>query len=424
MTNLVLGRSQVIDVIIIGAGPAGLSAATALKDHGIRRVVVLEREAEAGGVPRHCGHPPFGFREFKRIYTGPGYAARLRNEALVVGVEIHTGVTVIEMRPNAHLLISSTDFGSLELSAARVIYATGGRETPRSARLVSGTRPLGVMNTGALQAMVYLCKQRPFKRPVIIGSELVSFSAIQTCRHANIKPVAMIEESSSVTAMWPSSIFAKLTGVPLHLSTRLISIVGDGRVEGVIIEDSTSARRTLNCDGVIFSGRFTPESSLARSSHLAIDDATGGPVVNQYGQCSDKSYFAAGNVLRAVESSGWSWEEGRQVAGWVAADLYNRLHKSSKDISVVPSSLLIKYCVPQIHVRSSEQDGLKHLQLRFTKRCRGELVVSSKGQVLWQKKVRVYPERRVLIPVNDVLGDYQGEGLQLDFIECINKSKS
>ena len=65
------------DVAIVGAGPAGLSAAVELKKQGVARVVVLERFEQAGGIPRHCGHPPFGMREFRRVLSGPAYARRL-----------------------------------------------------------------------------------------------------------------------------------------------------------------------------------------------------------------------------------------------------------------------------------------------------------------------------------------------------------
>ena len=69
----------------------------------------------------------------------------------------------------------------MEIAARRILVATGTRESPRAARFVGGSRPAGVMNTGALQAHVYLRHHKPFERPVIVGSEWVAFSAILTC---------------------------------------------------------------------------------------------------------------------------------------------------------------------------------------------------------------------------------------------------
>ena len=250
-----------IDVAVIGGGPAGLGAATELKRLGVSRVVVLDREPQAGGIPRHCGHPPFGMREFKRVLTGPAYAAKLVKTALAAGVEIHTSTSVVEARPKGRLLITSSS-GQEEISAKRVLVATGVRETPRSARLISGMRIQGVLNTGALQSLIYLKNRRPFERPVIIGSELVSFSAIQTCRHANIKPVAMIERSNKVIARWPTQLFAQLARVPLHLNTRLVSILGDRHVSAIEVETPNGQKRQIECDGVILTGSSPPKRRL------------------------------------------------------------------------------------------------------------------------------------------------------------------
>lgn len=183
------------DVVIIGSGPAGLSAAITLKKIGINNIVVLDRETEAGGVPRHCGHPAFGFKEYKRILSGPKYVAKNVAQAQNSNVEIRLNTTVTNLDKNGIISIVSSK-GIYKINAKRVIIATGTRETPRSAQFVSGDRALGIYNTGALQSMVYLKHNIPFKRPVIIGTEIVSFSALWTCKSGLIKPVAMIEKTS------------------------------------------------------------------------------------------------------------------------------------------------------------------------------------------------------------------------------------
>ena len=229
---------ETCDVAIVGGGPAGLATATRLKQLGIKNVIVLERESQAGGIPRHCGHPPFGMREFKRVLSGPTYAARLVERALKAGVQIHLNSSVVELHEKGRLSIS-TDKGVSEIQARIVVLATGVRETPRSARLVSGQRPMGILTTGALQSMVYLKQKIPFKRPVIIGSELVSFSSLLTCRHAGIKPVGMLETNRRVTARYFSRFFPALFGVPLYLETRLAGITGQERVTSVKVASIT-----------------------------------------------------------------------------------------------------------------------------------------------------------------------------------------
>ena len=339
-------KHESCDVAIIGAGPAGLSAAIELKKSGIKRVVILEREDEAGGIPRHCAHPPYGIREYKRILTGPTYAKKLVETARNVGVDIALKNTVTKLGEGGILTIASPE-GLKQLTAKRVLLATGIRETPRSARLVSGDRALGICNTGTLQSMYYLKNMVPFRRPVVIGTEIVSFSALSTCKKAGIQPVAMLEENQRPTIRWPIHYAARLFGVPLFLNTRIVKIMGKDRVHAVQVVGENGNVREIACDGVLFTGQFTPESTLARMSHLRFDHEMGSPLVDQFGRCSDPAYYAAGNVLQRhpdsdntiavplyytadnlpqpVDVAGKCWNEGRVTAQWIAKDLDGKL---------------------------------------------------------------------------------------------------
>ncbi len=386
-----------IDVAIIGGGPSGLAAATELKRRGVARVVVLEREPVAGGIPRHCGHPPFGWREFRRILTGPQYARKLVSVAEKAGVEIHTNTSVATIKPGPGLTLATPE-GVLDISASRVIYATGVRETPRAARLISGVRAKGILNTGALQTMVYLEGRSPFLRPLIVGTELVSFSAIQTCRHAGIKPVAMIGEGATTVARWPTGLFPKLAGIPLHLRTRLERINGEAVVTSATV-DGPDGVRDIPCDGVLLTGEFTPESSLGRLGHLQIDRGTGGPAVDQFGRCSDPRFYATGNLLRPVETAGWSWQEGCETGLRVARDLVGSQPPAQRQIHVVTQEPLIKLVMPQRVSLPLSVRGMEALQVRFTAPARGFIEVYADGALAWSKPVDVRPERRFLIPL-------------------------
>lgn len=415
MTSHPLNNGLQIDVAIIGGGPAGLAAATSVKNAGVARVVLLERETEAGGIPRHCGHPPFGMREFKRILRGPAYARRLVERARRAGVEICTSASVVKVLSGGELLVATPDrLGKLR--ARRVIYATGVRETPRSARLISGARVQGVMNTGALQAMVYLKNRRPFHRPVVIGSELVAFSAIMTCRRAGIQPAAMIESGGRVIARWPSSVYPPLAGVKLLTRTKMIEILGDKSVTGVMVEGPDGLQRRLDCDGVVLSGQFTPEATLARCGHLEIDPATGGPVVDQWGRCSDPAYFATGNLLRPVETAGWSWNEGRQTGEWVAEDLAGRLHFPKSELIIETADPRLKYTMPQKIALPCTGQGMSDIQLRVSQDVSGELIVRNSQRKLWSRKIKLHPERRMLIPIEEIAKDGSTR-IQVDILE-------
>ncbi|WP_028241363.1 NAD(P)/FAD-dependent oxidoreductase [Stutzerimonas azotifigens] len=386
------------DVAVVGGGPAGLAAATALREQGVRDVVVLERDAEAGGVPRHCGHYPFGMREFRRLLKGPQLAQRLVFQALEAGVRIITGASVMALEAGPSLLVS-TDAGVQRLDARRILLATGVRETPRSARLIGGTKPGGVITTGALQGMVYLAGRRPFRRPVVLGTELVSYSALLTCRGAGIRPRAMIEEGARPTAWQAANLLPRALGVETLFSTRVVAIHGREQVTGIDLLTPDGPRH-LETDGVIVSGRFQPEASLLRDSHLLLDPGTGGPRVDQFGRCSDPDYFAAGNLLRPVETAGWCWSEGRRVAAALARDLHETLPiGSAMNLQLDPA---LRYVLPQ-RIEPVAEGGLagalEHLQLRVATPLKGRLRVMHEDRCLWQGRLNALPERRVLIPI-------------------------
>jgi thioredoxin reductase len=295
-----------VDVLIVGAGPAGLAAAMRLRDLGVRHVMVVEREPIGGGIPRHCGHPPFGMREFGRILTGPAYAQRLVERALRSGVVLQLGCSVVSIEYASELIITcASDRGPITLVAKRIVIATGVRERARSARLVSGDRPLGIINTGALQEYVYLQKLLPFRRPLIVGTELVSLSSLLTCRKIGAKPVAMIESRNGPTAPPLSMMLPRLLGVPVRYGMNIADIEGKERVEKVTLRGPDGVLDHVVCDGVLFTGSFKPEAALARAAKLDIDPATGGPVVDQFARTSEPRIFAAGNILRPVETAGW-----------------------------------------------------------------------------------------------------------------------
>jgi NADPH-dependent 2,4-dienoyl-CoA reductase/sulfur reductase-like enzyme len=400
------------DVAVVGGGPAGLAAATRMKRLGVRSVTVIDREDEAGGIPRHCGHYPFGMREFHRLLRGPDYARRLVARAEAAGVQILRGTTVVGLAHGPRLTLSTPE-GLSEIGARRVLLATGVRESSRAARMIGGARPLGVISTGALQSLVHLAGKRPFLRPVILGSELVSFSALLTCRHAGISPVAMIEPGTRITARSVAAILPRLLGIPLHLGAELHAIHGSPRVEGVTLRRADGSLQEIETDGVIVTGAFTPEATLCRLGHLALDPGSGGPTVDQFGRCSDPDYFAAGNLLRPVETAGWSWREGVAAGAAIVASIRDDLPPPDRHVRIVVDHPAIKLALPQRIVLPLRRPGSKHLQLRLACAVRGRLAISDAGRLLWHRPLDSLPERRILVPLSGFADKIRGDTLTL-----------
>ncbi len=389
------------DLVIVGGGPAGLAAAVTARKAGLS-VLVLEREATAGGIPRHCDHPPYGLREFGRLMKGPAYARRIVADAEAAGADIRTGVTVLALHEGPRLTVT-TDAGTREITARRVLLATGVRETSRAGRLLGGTKPGGVLNTGALQGLVVLDGLVPFRRPVILGTELVSFSAILTLRHAGVSPVAMIEPGDRPTARWPSAMLPRVLGIPLHLSTEVVAIEGERQVRAVHVRGPDGERR-IEADGLVVTGGFRPETAILKPSHLALDPGSRGPVVDQYGRCSDPAYFAAGNVLRPVETAGWSFREGVAAGRRVADDLAGRLPPAGPALTIETGEG-VRLAVPQ-RIAPGARDGA--IQVRVDRPFRGRLVLGVDGREAASIRVDTRPERRLSLPLSGIPPDATG----------------
>jgi pyruvate/2-oxoglutarate dehydrogenase complex dihydrolipoamide dehydrogenase (E3) component len=322
-------RSEILDLLIIGAGPTGLSAADEATKLGLKRVVVLERESEAGGTPRHCGHLGFGMHDFKRLYTGPKYAERLRQ--LTSGLEVRCGHVATEIARGGRVEVSSPQ-GPYSIIAQRVLMATGVYEKTSPQRLMPGARPFGILTTGALQRFVYLHRRLPCLAPVVVGSQLIAYSTILTLRHMGAKPVAIIEPETHVRTSLLVTAGARLIfGVPTLSDARISDIQNGYKVETVTIERH-GARQVIHCDGVIFTGDWIPEATLARTSHIGIDPATNGPWIDEDGRTHDRQLFAAGNVIGSIRSSGACAMAGRRAARTIFKEFHRDLILSEEKI--------------------------------------------------------------------------------------------
>jgi thioredoxin reductase len=309
---------ETADVAVVGGGPAGLAAAAELSRAGAGRVVVLDREAEPGGTPRHAHHQGFGIRDLRRVLSGPRYAARVAELAAAAGAELRVDTQVTGWTEDGALDLTGPG-GRTLLSARAVVLATGCRERPRSARLVPGSRPLGVMTTGMLQQLVYLRGEAPGGRAVVVGAEHVSFSALLTLAHGGARAAAMVTEHPHHQTFAAFRAGAALRfRAPLLTRTRLAAIHGPRRVESVELTNlDTGEGSELPCDLVVFTADWIPDHELAVLAGVALDPATRGPAVDPALRTSRPGLFAAGNLLHGAETADVAALSGRHVAAGV-----------------------------------------------------------------------------------------------------------
>lgn len=307
------------EVLIIGAGPAGLAAAIELKRLGVREVSVVDREPEPGGTPRLCHHTGFGLRDLHRPLSGPAYAQHYARRAERAGVIIHPSTAITHWQNSKQVSFTSPR-GLGQMEAQAILLATGCRERPRAARLIPGSRPPGVFTTGSLQRFVYEHHLPVGQRAVIVGAELVSLSALMTLRHARVPVAMMVTELPEHQIYFPYRpmkwlLADWLTRTPIVPRAQVTNIVGRGRVEGIEIThfDSGQVER-VECDTLIFTGDWIPEHELARLGGLVMDPGTRGPQVDSAFRTSAHGVFAAGNLLRGAATAEASALEGQRAA--------------------------------------------------------------------------------------------------------------
>jgi len=379
-----------VDVLIVGAGPAGLSAAIDLKKRGVGSVVVLDRESAAGGTPRLCHHQGFGLKDLKWSFTGPGYARHYVKKALKAGVEILTDTTATEWIDELTLGITNTN-GLAKIGAKAILLATGCRERPRSARLIPGSRPQGVFTTGSLQDFVHHYHLPVGKKAVVVGAELVSFSALMTLAKAKTKSVLMVTELEAHQAGQYYRPYKWLTAdllarVKIATQSELTLIKGYPRVEAVeITSKQTGEKQTVACDTVVLTGDWIPDHELARKGSLTIDPHSLGPLVDMNMRTSRQGVFAAGNLLRGAETADHAAIEGRIAAKAIAEYLAHEKWPDSA-ITIIPDEP-IQWVSPSLANKSVERNG-EHLFLFRVKEFHrnATLQVKQGDNVLYQKK--------------------------------------
>jgi len=344
-------NGEYLDVAVIGGGPAGISACLELCAHAALKIALFEGEQELGGMPRSC-HVFFGLRDRKRIHTGPSYARTLDKRVRETKTSIHTESRVLEIFPaglnDTHELHVLCPEGITSFQSRFILLATGCFESSRAERLLPGTRPSGIFTTGTLQQLVNLRRLKPGNRALILGSEHVAWSSVLTLKAAGTTIAGIVERDAALnTYSSLAGFMSRLFGFPIFKNATPHRIVGSRRVEGVeLLAGGTGKTLQIDCDTVVMTGRFRPDSSLIDGTPIEKDPSTLGPSVDTNFMTSVPNIFAAGNVLRGADMHDLCALEGRLAARSILRSMQKSPPGAPPFVSA-RAERPIRYVVPQ-----------------------------------------------------------------------------
>ena len=345
-------------LIIIGGGPAGLSAAVSAFDAGLSAedILILERDHEPGGILNQCIHAGFGLHRFGEELTGPEYAGRYIEMVRERGIPVLTNAMVLEITDDKKVIFVSPSVGYTSYSADAVILAMGCRERTRGALMIPGSRPAGVFTAGCAQRFINIEGYMPGKRVVILGSGDIGLIMARrmTLEGAEVKCVCEIMPYSGGLRR---NIVQCLDdfGIPLKLSHTVVQIHGKERVEGVTIAavDEANGRKPIpgteeyiECDTLLLSVGLIPENELTRGAGIPLDRVTGGASVDQFRETECAGIYSCGNVLHVHDLVDYVSEEAA-IAGRSAAQYVKGQKKAVLGTAKITAGDGVRYTVPE-----------------------------------------------------------------------------
>ena len=363
-----MSKMEKHSIVVVGGGPAGMAAAVAAYDRGVKDVVILDREPCLGGILQQCIHNGFGLHKLGQELTGPEYAAVFAKMVQERNIPVYYEATVTNVSPD-RIVTAQSRKGILKIQAEAVILAMGCRERSRGALNISGSRPAGVYSAGTAQKLMNCEGYMVGKKVVILGSGDIGLIMARRMSLEGAKVEAVCElmpYSGGLTRNIVQCL--EDFGIPLYLSTTVAQIHGNKRLEGVTIaqvdenrQPIEETKRFIPCDTLLLSVGLIPENELTRACGIPMDPVTGGALVDDICQTQIPGIFACGNVLQVHDLVDYVSEEAER-AGIGAADLILNGTASAESLSTKPGNG-VRYVIPQ-NVRKT--DGDVSLFLRVT----------------------------------------------------------
>ena len=352
------------DIVVVGGGPAGMAAAVAAYDSGIKDVVVLDREENLGGILRQCIHNGFGLHKLGTELTGPEYADVYVKKVAERDIKVYYETTVLDVSSEKVVTATNRD-GILKFKAKAVILAMGCRERSRGALNISGTRPAGVYSAGTAQKLINCEGYAVGKKVVILGSGDIGLIMARRMSLEGAKVEAVCELMPYSGGLTRNIVQCLQDyDIPLYLSTTVAEIHGDDRLEGVTIAQVDEKRQVIEetkryiaCDTLLLSVGLIPENELTRGAGIALSPVTSGALVDENRQTEIDGVFACGNVLQVHDLVDYVSDEA-EIAG-VGAAMYVKGELAKGNTVNTVASNGVRYVLPQrVHTDSDKDVSL------------------------------------------------------------------
>lgn len=399
-----------VDLVIIGGGPAGLSAGISAYKSGLKDILILERNSELGGILNQCIHNGFGLHIFKEELTGPEYSNRLIKEVTEYEIPVMLDTMVTDVTSDKVVTIMSRD-GVEQIQAKAIILAMGCRERPRGAINIAGARCSGIFSAGTAQELINMHGYKVGKKAVILGSGDIGLIMARRLTFEGTKVEAVVELMPYSSGLSRNIVqCVEDFDIPLMYSSTITRIVGKERLEGVYVANVDENRRPIpetekyiECDTLLLSVGLLPENELTKTANVELSNVTTGAVVDSTLETNINGIFACGNVLHVHDLVDNVSKEAFE-AGHNAVDYITNGEKE-KNLIKVDMCDKIRYVVPQfVEVNNKDTEfDFKFRSGNVFKKCKLAVYINDECVVQKNKQIITPGEMETVKVSKDIL---------------------
>lgn len=312
------------DLVIIGGGPAGMSCAISANSENIKKILLIEREEYLGGELNQTIHCGYGEDIFGYNVTGSEYAQYFIDNIKKSNIELKLNTTVLSIKNDNKIYYVSPSEGMKVIKAKAIVLATGSREKFNCNIEIPVNKIAGVYTISAAQRFINAQGYLPGKKIIILGSGDKEILIARRLLVEGANVIAIIEPSNNLNSKSEKSIkIIDDFNIPVRLNHNIVDILGNERINGVVITDDSKTIESIECDSLLISLNRNSESELAKVLNLDIDKEDDSVLVSKRFETSKKSIFACGNVIHCDELSKICAEEGNIVGQIVREYLDN-----------------------------------------------------------------------------------------------------